>query len=135
METVFYKICHSSGKNHTFLSCLRRRNLTTFKNLNKEMTKLQLSERDDVLKPFLQKGWTIKTERDAMYKEFSFKNFNEAFSFMTSIALEAEKMDHHPEWFNVYNKVNITLTSHDVSGLSQRDIKLAKFIENKLQLM
>lgn len=54
---------------------------------------------------------------------------SQAFGFMTRVAMQAEKMDHHPEWFNVYNKVNITLSSHDVNGLSQRDVKLATFIE------
>lgn len=67
--------------------------------------------------------------RDAIYKEFLFKDFNQAFGFMTRIALLADKMDHHPEWFNVYNKVQITLSTHDVGGLSQKDVKLATFIE------
>lgn len=66
--------------------------------------------------------------RDAIYKEFIFKNFNEAFGFMTRVALLADKMDHHPEWFNVYNKVQVTMSSHDCGGLSARDIKLANFI-------
>lgn len=67
--------------------------------------------------------------RDAIYKEFLFKDFNQAFGFMARVALQAEKMDHHPEWFNVYNKVQITLSTHDCSGLSENDVKLAKFIE------
>uniref|UniRef100_T1J3D0 4a-hydroxytetrahydrobiopterin dehydratase n=1 Tax=Strigamia maritima TaxID=126957 RepID=T1J3D0_STRMM len=74
-------------------------------------------------------GWTLKTDRDAIYKEIIFKNFNQAFGFMSRVAMMAEKMDHHPEWFNVYNKVQITLSSHDVNGLSDRDIKLANFID------
>lgn len=74
-------------------------------------------------------GWTKVEGRDAIYKEFLFKDFNEGFGFMTRIALKADKMDHHPEWFNVYNKVQITLSTHDVSGLSERDIILANFIE------
>ncbi|TGZ52444.1 Pterin-4-alpha-carbinolamine dehydratase 2 [Temnothorax longispinosus] len=81
------------------------------------------------LNPLLSTGWTVQANRDAIYKEFVFKNFNEAFGFMTRVALQAEKMDHHPEWFNVYNKVNVTLSSHDVNGLSQRDVKLATFID------
>ncbi|GFT15908.1 probable pterin-4-alpha-carbinolamine dehydratase [Nephila pilipes] len=72
-------------------------------------------------------------DRDAIYKEFLFKNFNEAFGFMSRISMQAEKMDHHPEWFNVYNKVQITLSSHDVSGLSERDVKLASFIEKAFE--
>ncbi|GIY48054.1 probable pterin-4-alpha-carbinolamine dehydratase [Caerostris darwini] len=71
--------------------------------------------------------------RDAIYKEFLFKDFNQAFGFMTRVAMQAEKMDHHPEWFNVYNKVQITLSSHDVSGLSNRDVRLANFIEKSVE--
>lgn len=67
--------------------------------------------------------------RDAIEKKFQFKDFNEAFGFMSRVALKAEKMDHHPEWFNVYNKVDITLSTHDCGGLSQKDVTLAKFIE------
>ena len=58
-----------------------------------------------------------------------FKDFNQAFGFMTRVALKADKMDHHPEWFNVYNRVEVTLSTHDCSGLSQNDIKLAKFMD------
>lgn len=95
----------------------------------KTMGKLTQEQRENDLKPLLSNGWSVQENRDAIYKEFLFKNFNEAFGFMTRVALQAEKMDHHPEWFNVYNKVNITLSSHDVNGLSQRDIKLASFID------
>ena len=62
-------------------------------------------------------------------RSFAFADFNEAFGFMGRIALAAEKADHHPEWFNVYNRVEITLSTHDAGGLSQRDIDLAKFID------
>ena len=61
---------------------------------------------------------------------FSFPNFNEAFGFMTRVAMLAEKMNHHPEWSNVYNKVDVTLISHDVQGLSQRDVRMAKFMND-----
>ncbi len=74
-------------------------------------------------------GWTLRTDRDAIEKSFTFKDFNDAFDFMRRIAVQAEAMNHHPEWFNVYNRVDITLTSHDVAGLSERDITLAGFID------
>ena len=70
-------------------------------------------------------------ERDAITKEFKFSDFKSAFGFMTSIALKAEEIQHHPEWFNVYNKVKITLTTHDVKGLSDKDIKLGQFIDSQ----
>jgi len=89
--------------------------------------KLTEDERKSQLQPLLDAGWKLTDGRDAIHKDFLFKDFNQAFGFMTRIALKAEKMDHHPEWFNVYNKVQITLSSHDVSGLSQRDLTLAKF--------
>ncbi|KAI4473595.1 hypothetical protein M0802_016041 [Mischocyttarus mexicanus] len=96
----------------------------------RKMKKLTQQERDVVLSPLLKNGWSVQAERDAIYKEFVFKNFNEAFGFMSRVALQSEKMNHHPEWFNVYNKVNITLSTHDVNGLSQKDVDLATFVEN-----
>lgn len=71
--------------------------------------KLNDSERTTVLSPLLSNGWKIQSNRDAIEKEFLFKNFNEAFGFMTRVALLADKMDHHPEWFNVYNKVQVII--------------------------
>lgn len=86
--------------------------------------KMTEAERDAALREL--DGWTVAEGRDAIQKTFQFQSFNQAFGFMARVALAAEKMDHHPEWFNVYNRVDITLSSHDVGGTSQRDIDLAK---------
>ncbi|XP_067852315.1 pterin-4-alpha-carbinolamine dehydratase 2-like isoform X2 [Heptranchias perlo] len=86
-------------------------------------------EREQLLPELKAAGWEGVEDRDALFKEFSFKNFNQAFGFMTRVALQAEKLNHHPEWFNVYHKVQITLLTHDCGGLSKKDVKLAKFIE------
>ncbi len=75
-------------------------------------------------------GWTDVQGRDAMSKSFKFHDFGEAFAFMTRVAIHADKADHHPEWSNVYNTVHITLSSHDVGGISERDLKLARFIDS-----
>jgi len=74
--------------------------------------------------------WQAVPGRDAMARSFRFADFNAAFAFMTRVALMAEKMDHHPEWSNVWNKVDIVLSTHDAGGLSERDIALAKFIDS-----
>ena len=74
-------------------------------------------------------GWALVTDRDAITKNLEFKNFREAFAFMTGVALMAEKLDHHPEWSNVYKKVSITLTTHSTGGLSDLDVKLAQEID------
>lgn len=92
-------------------------------------SKLTDEERKTQLHPLLDKGWTSDPAKDAIKKEYLFKDFNEAFGFMTRTALMADKMDHHPEWFNVYNKVQVTLWSHDVQGISSRDVKLATFMD------
>jgi len=73
--------------------------------------------------------WATVAEPDGISRAFSFSNFVEAFGFMTKVALLAEKADHHPEWSNVYNRVHVTLTTHDAGGLSQRDVKMAKAID------
>jgi len=74
-------------------------------------------------------GWSPSREGKAIERKLVFADFSEAFAFMTRVALLAESQDHHPEWFNVYNRVEITLTTHDAGGLSQRDIAMAKAID------
>jgi 4a-hydroxytetrahydrobiopterin dehydratase len=71
-------------------------------------------------------GWTLREDGKAIERSFRFADFSEAFGFMTRVALHAEKADHHPEWFNVYNRVDVTLTTHDADGLSQRDAAMAR---------
>jgi 4a-hydroxytetrahydrobiopterin dehydratase len=74
-------------------------------------------------------GWNEVDDRDAIRKSYHFSNFSEAWGFLSRIALAAEKMDHHPEIFNVYNRVEIILSTHDAGGLSQRDVQLAQAID------
>lgn len=74
-------------------------------------------------------GWAVVEERDAIHKTFKFKDFNAAFGFMARVALMAEKMDHHPEWRNVWNTVEVVLSTHDAGGLTQRDVDLAKAMD------
>ena len=71
-------------------------------------------------------GWQKVDGREAISKSFRFKDFNAAFGFMTRTALHAEKLDHHPEWFNVYNRVDVTLSTHSENGITELDIKLAR---------
>ncbi len=73
-------------------------------------------------------GWSLTGDENAIYKKFVFKNFNEAFGFITQAALQAEKLNHHPEWSNVYKIVDVTLTTHDADGITELDIKLATFM-------
>src|SRR4249920_3928637 len=75
------------------------------------------------------KSWREVAGRDAITRKFKFKDFNEAFGFMARAALVAEKLDHHPEWFNVYNQVDVTLATHDAGGVTERDIKLAEAMD------
>ncbi|MDA9990761.1 4a-hydroxytetrahydrobiopterin dehydratase [Paracoccaceae bacterium] len=89
-------------------------------------TKLTPQDRDTDLAVLIGNGWSMVQDRDAIFKQFKFKSFVDAFSWMTAAAIYAEKMDHHPEWSNVYNRVEVTLTTHDVDGLSSLDIKLAQ---------
>jgi 4a-hydroxytetrahydrobiopterin dehydratase len=74
-------------------------------------------------------GWSEVDGRDAIAKTFTFKDFNQAFGFMTRAALVAEKMDHHPEWFNVYKTVQVTLATHDAGGVTELDVKLAETMD------
>ncbi|MBB4859111.1 4a-hydroxytetrahydrobiopterin dehydratase [Novosphingobium chloroacetimidivorans] len=85
------------------------------------------TERNDALA--MLPAWTLREDGLAIGRTLRFADFGEAFAFMTRVAIEAEKADHHPEWFNVYNRVEITLTTHDAGGLSQRDVTLARFID------
>jgi len=73
-------------------------------------------------------GWSVINEK--LHKEFQFDSFNQAFGFMTRAAMEIEKMNHHPEWFNVYNRITIELTTHDVGGITKNDVSLAKILNS-----
>ena len=73
--------------------------------------------------------WALVDGREAIFRRFKFENFNKAWGFMTRVALQAERMDHHPEWSNVYSTVEITLSTHDCGGLSEKDVALAAFID------
>ena len=73
-------------------------------------------------------GWSVKEEK--LHKDFEFESFNQAFGFMTRAAMEIEKMNHHPEWFNVYNKITVDLTTHDAGGITENDMGLAKILNS-----
>ena len=73
-------------------------------------------------------GWQVVEGRDAIRREFTFANFNEAFGFMSRVAMYAEKLDHHPEWSNVYKTVDVTLSTHSADGLTELDVKMARFM-------
>ena len=88
---------------------------------------LTQAEREEALAGLT--GWTLRDDGLAIERECRFADFSQAFAFMTRVALLAEKMDHHPEWSNVWNRVHVTLTTHDAGGLSQRDVAMAGAIE------
>ncbi|MGA9794579.1 MAG: 4a-hydroxytetrahydrobiopterin dehydratase [Rhizomicrobium sp.] len=92
------------------------------------MKKLDAKARKAAMKQL--PGWSAVKGRDAIARKFAFKDFNETFGFMTRVALLAEKMDHHPEWFNVYNKLEVTLSTHDAGGVTENDIKMALAMES-----
>jgi 4a-hydroxytetrahydrobiopterin dehydratase len=91
------------------------------------MKKLDGAERKKALAGL--PGWREAPSRDAIQRKFVFKDFNQAFGFMARVALLAEKMDHHPEWFNVYKTVDVTLATHDAGGVTEKDIAMAKAME------
>jgi 4a-hydroxytetrahydrobiopterin dehydratase len=94
------------------------------------IARLTQTERDAALARL--PGWSLRDDGLALTRTFKFTDFAEAFGFMARIAIHAEKADHHPEWFNVYNRVEMTLTTHDADGLSQRDADMARAIESYL---
>ncbi len=92
-------------------------------------TKLTFAERDEHLPALGESGWGADPARDAIRKIWKFRNFSEAWGFMARAALSAEKLNHHPEWRNVYNTVDVTLTTHDAHGLTELDLKLARAMD------
>ncbi|MCH2406032.1 MAG: 4a-hydroxytetrahydrobiopterin dehydratase [Nitrosopumilus sp.] len=90
------------------------------------MMKLSQTDIDEELKSL--PGWSVVNEK--LHKEFQFDSFNQAFGFMTRAAMEIEKMNHHPEWFNVYNKITVDLTTHDAGGITKNDINLARILNS-----
>ena len=89
--------------------------------------KINEEDRKDLLDEL--DGWSDVDGRDAIFKSFKFENFRDAFGFMTRVAMVADDMNHHPEWSNVYNQVDVTLTTHDADGVSLKDVELAMFMD------
>ena len=90
------------------------------------MMRLSQTDIDEELKSL--PGWSVVNEK--LHKEFQFDSFNQAFGFMTRAAMEIEKMNHHPEWFNVYNRITVELTTHDAGGITKNDVNLAKILNS-----
>ena len=90
------------------------------------MMRLSQTDIDEKLKSL--PGWSVVNEK--IHKEFQFDSFNQAFGFMTRAAMEIEKMNHHPEWFNVYNRITIDLTTHDAGGITKNDVNLARILNS-----
>ncbi|KAH8267950.1 hypothetical protein KR026_011677 [Drosophila bipectinata] len=118
-----------------YSSHIKTQTTTTTSKKRKMVVRLNEQERAEKLQPLLDAGWTLVEGRDAIFKQFVLKDFNQAFSFMTGVALLAEKINHHPEWFNCYNKVEVTLSTHDVGGLSSQDIRMATYLETQANLL
>ncbi|MBN3752890.1 4a-hydroxytetrahydrobiopterin dehydratase [Paraburkholderia sp. Tr-20389] len=95
--------------------------------------KLTVDERSALLSEL--NGWRASTDREAIQCEYKFRDFNEAFGFMTRVAIKAEEIGHHPDWFNVYNEVKITLRTHDLDGVTELDAQLARFIDEVARTM
>ncbi|MHA7646600.1 4a-hydroxytetrahydrobiopterin dehydratase [Nitrosopumilus sp. S4] len=89
---------------------------------------MRLSENDIIEELKNLPGWSVVNEK--LHKEFQFESFNQAFGFMTRAAMEIEKMNHHPEWFNVYNRLTVDLTTHDAGGITKNDVRLAKILNS-----
>lgn len=89
---------------------------------------MRLSENDIIEELKNLPGWSVVNEK--LHKEFQFESFNQAFGFMTRAAMEIEKMNHHPEWFNVYNRLTVELTTHDAGGITKNDVNLAKILNS-----
>jgi 4a-hydroxytetrahydrobiopterin dehydratase len=94
------------------------------------VAQLSPAERAEALRELPR--WTLRDDASAIYRSFRFEDFSEAFAFMTRVALLAEKANHHPEWSNIYNRVEVTLTTHEAGGLSQRDVNMAWAIDRLL---
>ena len=92
--------------------------------------KLEGAEREEALAELTARGWAVSGGGDAIGKTFKFKNFTQAWGWMSQMAIHAEKLNHHPEWFNVYNRVEVVLTTHDCNDLSALDVKLAKRMDD-----
>lgn len=95
--------------------------------------KLSEADRQAVLEAL--NGWRTIEGRDAITRTFKFKNFNQAFGFMSRVAMQAEKMDHHPEWFNVYGTLDVTLATHDAGGVTALDVEMATFMNKIAETM
>ena len=88
---------------------------------------------DKLFSFFLENNWKVQNNEKQAFKVFEFENFKRAFSWMTSVAFEAENKDHHPEWKNIYNKVEVTLTTHDTGKLSEKDVLLAQVMDKEFE--
>ena len=95
--------------------------------------KLSDETRKTLLQPLFDTGWVLDENRDSITKKYKFADFADAFGWMTRAAIWAEKWNHHPEWSNVYNNVTVTLTTHDVDGLSTLDVKLARKMDGLIE--